>query len=283
MRPDEFFRDDVRTSFGMEMETRTFRRDLVRAIRQGPLPDVSDAEVAVGLARLVHEELEIYGTSGGPQMDDGDMRDALLALRAVTQRLAVEPPEIPFRDFTTFRSYWKRQGATDSWQARRDILDEIFTTLHDRLADIESAALTSSLAQPVSPRSRTGWARVDEEIAELKRHFRNAQTPQDYRNVGNDCVIVTETLSREAYDPARHLRAGETEPPVANTKQRLERFVEDAAPGPDNAALRKLARAAIEMAQAVKHSSTPTRREAGIAADAVILLANLLRRLDEPT
>lgn len=96
-------------------------------------------------------------------------------------------------------------------------------------------------------------------------------------------MIVTEALSREVYDAAQHLRAGETEPPVANTKQRLERFVEDAASGPDNAALRKLVRAAIEMAQSVKHRSRPTRREAGIAADAVILLANLLRRLDEPT
>jgi hypothetical protein len=34
------------------------------------------------------------------------------------------------------------------------------------------------------------------------------------------------------------------------------------------------------MAQAVKHRSTPTRREAGLAADAV-LLANLLRRINE--
>ena len=34
-------------------------------------------------------------------------------------------------------------------------------------------------------------------------------------------------------------------------------------------------------AQHIKHSETPTRREAGIAADAVIQLANLLRRLDE--
>jgi len=53
-------------------------------------------------------------------------------------------------------------------------------------------------------------------------------------------------------------------------------------PGPDNAAIRKLANDTIEMAQHVKHSATPTRREAGVAADAVIQLANILRRLDEP-
>jgi hypothetical protein len=48
---------------------------------------------------------------------------------------------------------------------------------------------------------------------------------------------------------------------------------EDAAPGPDNAALRKLALAVIEVLR-------PS--EAGIAADAVIQLAHILLRLDGP-
>ena len=99
------------------------------------------------------------------------------------------------------------------------------------------------------------------------------------RAVGNDCVAVVEALSLQVYNPAIHLRPDETEPPVANTKQRLERFVECSATGSENAALRKLARAVIDMSQLVKHSSAPTRLEAGICADAVIQLANMLRRL----
>jgi hypothetical protein len=119
------------------------------------------------------------------------------------------------------------------------------------------------------------------EISELRRHFLAAHSPQDCPSVGLDCVAVTEALSAQVYDPTRHLGEGEDEPSVANTKVRIGRFIEDAAAGSDNAALRKLARAAIEFAQHVKHSKTPTRREAGIAADAVILLANILRRLTE--
>lgn len=38
---------------------------------------------------------------------------------------------------------------------------------------------------------------------------------------------------------------------------------EDTATGPENAALRKLARSAIEFAQRVRHSPTSTRRDAG--------------------
>lgn len=133
---------------------------------------------------------------------------------------------MPFRDFKTFYSYW-RHGAKGSWQARRDILDEIFDPLHEQLANLELQSLDSTLAQAISPRGRTGWLRVDEEIAELRRHFQGARTAQDYRNVGNDCVIITEALSRTVYDPLRHLRPGETEPRIGETKQRIERFVED--------------------------------------------------------
>jgi hypothetical protein len=118
-------------------------------------------------------------------------------------------------------------------------------------------------------------------LAELRRHFQIAKSEQDYRNVGNDCVIIIEALSRQVYDPQVHLRDGEDAPPADKTKIRIDRYIEDTATGPENAALRKLARSAIEFAQRVKHSPTSTRRDAGIAADTVILLANILRRLDE--
>jgi len=94
-------------------------------------------------------------------------------------------------------------------------------------------------------------------------------------------VAVLERLSEVVFDPELHLKEGEQVPPVTNTKDRLGRFVEHAASGPPNAEIRKVARAAIELAQAVKHQGEPTRRNAGIAADSVILLANLLRRLAE--
>lgn len=282
MRPDDFFiEDDMPGEFGLP--SRYLDVELLARLRRGPIPEREDIEIAVPLARLVHDDLERYGTTGDPEMAEQGMREALSALRAVVDRLAISDSdfEVPFRDFATFRSWWLKNGARGSWQARRDLLSFVFDSLHDRLADMEQQALSSSLVDPVSPHARTGWSAVDTEISELRRHFLSARTAQDYRNIGQDCVAVTETLSRHVYDPERHMREGEQKPPVAQTKQRLDRFVEDAAPGSHNASLRKLSRAVIEFAQHVKHRTTPTRREAGIAADAVIQLANLLRRLDQ--
>ena len=69
-------------------------------------------------------------------------------------------------------------------------------------------------------------------------------------------------------------------PPVDKTKQRLGRYVEESLGGPDNVELRGLVTKAVEFAQKVKHD-LPSRRDAGITADSVILLANILKRLEQ--
>lgn len=280
MRPDDFFAEPDAGPLG-SLEPPRFNLDLVRELRSHPVRSADDIEVAVGLARLIHDDLEAFGTAGGEQLTETQMRESLLALHAVLKRLGMTEFVVPFRDYKTFKSYWLRNDGYNSWQARRDILNTIFEPMHDALTERETQELSSALADAVSPRGRTGWTRVDEEIAELKRHFAQARTPQDYRNVGNDCVIVLEALGRQVYNADVHLRPGEDEPPIGNTKQRIGRFVEGAAPGSENAVLRKLVRSSIEYAQEVKHRDLGSRRDAGITADSVILLANLLRRLDE--
>jgi hypothetical protein len=285
VRPSDFFKVDPLEEFLSRGPVEPkFDIELIRQLRRGPAPERDDAEVAVALARLLHDELVTYATDGPQQLaSDDDMREALLALRATAGRLGISDFKVPFRDFSGFCNYWRKKGIVGqgSWQGRRDLLAEIFEPLHDQLADLEQKAFEAELVEPISPHARTGWPAVDTEIGELRRHFSSARTTQGYRNVGHDCVAITEALSRTVYDPAKHLRSGETEPAIGKTKQRIGRFIEDAAPGPDNDTLRRLALCTIDYAQHVKHSETPTRREAGIAADAVIQLANFLRRLDE--
>lgn len=266
---------------GGERTERVLDEQLLKSITHGPLADRTDIEVAVALARFAHEEFEGYGT-GGADISQDDSVVVLRALKAVLKRLGITTFDPPFRDFNTFYKHWRAEGAvgTGGWQARRDILDKYFDPLHEVLDEREAGSITSTLAAAISPRKVTGWPRVDEEISELRRHFESASTQQDYSNVGNDCVAILEALSATVYDHSRHQRGDDAEPPVASTKARLDRYVEVEFAGAENAELRKLARATIELAQAVKHRrATVSRIEAGIAADAVILLANMLRRI----
>lgn len=288
MRPWDFFLPDespkpAPSGWGSELEqlARPVQRldtQLLERLLRGPDSDRDDLEVAVALARLVHEEFEGCGTSGS-LLDDEDSRLIMRALKAVLGRLGVTLFDPPFRDFNTFRKYWRTNGAVNSYQARRDILDQHFGPLHEVLDARETDALSSALVDPISPRKKTGWSAVDEELNEMRRHFQNAHTEQDYSNVGNDAVAVLEALSGAAYDHARHGRPGSDEPPVPKTKDRLDRVVEVELVGSENAELRKLIRAAIELAQATKHRRNGDRRSAGMAADAVLLVANLLRRV----
>lgn len=250
------------------------------ALVSGPEPSETDLDVALALMDLVRDDLQASGTTGDSRIGDANMRTAVRALERTASRAGFEF-RLPFRDHATWRSYWIRKGASGSWQARRDLLSDLFDETYAAMMAAQDRSLDSTLVEAISPHDRLGWPEVDTEIGELRRHFRTATTPQDYRGVGNDCVHLTEALSRKVYVHALHAPAGEAEPPVASTKLRLTRFIEAKLPGSDNAELRKFARSAIELAQAVKHSGTPTRLEAGVLADAVITLANLLRRLDE--
>ena len=281
MTPEDFFEDGVVVEDGYPVQQRVLNHELLESVRANTYTDRSNAEVATALLRLAHTELEAYGTNGSQRCDEEDMRLILRVCRRLAQRVGVSF-QPPFSDYGTFRAYWLENDGNGSWAARRVILKNLFEPVHRELADREDDELEASLAQPITSHSGTGWPEVDKGIKDLRRHFRDAHSSLDYRNIGNDCDAVLERLSETLFDPELHLKEGDQEPPVSQTKNRIGRFVEVAAPdGRTSEAIRKLANAAIDLAQAVKHNQEGTRRNAGIAADSVILLANLLRRFAE--
>lgn len=259
------------------------RMDVIGSLRSGPIPGDDDLETAMSLARIVHSDLEAFGTAGGERLTGDQIEIAQRALRAVLARHGIDL-SLKWRDYTGFRSYWISEGCAGAggWQARRELLARFFSPVFDELSRQEDAALTATVATPVSPAGKTGWPAVDAAVEDVAVRFRSAATSADYSDVGRRCIAVMEALSATVYDPSKHLRDGETEPAVAKTHMRIGRFVEDAVPGSDNVEVRGLVRKAAELAEAVKHRSTATRRDAGIAADSVILLANILRRLAQP-
>lgn len=284
MRTWDFYLTDeevVATSWGKQLTGNPLNGAMLEELVRRPQAGRSDLEVAVALARLAHDEYEAHGTSG-TALPNEDSRLLLRTLRAVLKRLGIDSFDPPFRDFESFKRYWKASGAANSYQARRDLLEHEFGPLHQLLDARESNSLAGVLADPISPYKVTGWQRVDEEVNEMRRHFQSARTEQDYSNVGNDAVAALEALSAAAYEHGRHGEPGVDEPPVANTKARLGRVVDVELPGSQNVELRKVVRAAIELAQATKHRRNGDRRSAGMAADAVLLVVNLVRRAIGP-
>ena len=100
---------------------------LLEGLLHGPDDDRGDLEIAVPLARVVHDEFDAYGTSGSP-LSNEDSRLLIRALKAVLARLGIDSFDPPFRDFETFRKYWRANDGHGSWQARRDMVDGTWST-----------------------------------------------------------------------------------------------------------------------------------------------------------
>lgn len=112
--------------------------DLVRSLLEGRAKDVDDVSGAMALLTLADAELRGYGTHGSNTLSEPQITLILRALGAVCSRIGINV-EIPFRNFSGFRSYWMRRGASGAggWQARRDLVDELLNHAFQALERME--------------------------------------------------------------------------------------------------------------------------------------------------
>src|SRR5487761_459565 len=192
LRGDDFFETADGTP-PLYLETHTFRSDFALKLLAGKVEGISDLELADTTVRLVHSELESYGTSGGNKVQQDDDLELLIRLvRVACNRVGIEFPRLPFRTFKGFYTFWKKEGMSGSYAARRIYLEEVFHPIEDRIDGLQLRAFNESLAEPISPRQRTDWPSVDREILELRQRFDAARSSQDYAAVGTACVRIIE-------------------------------------------------------------------------------------------
>lgn len=131
--------------------------------------------MSLALMDLVRDDFQLSGTGGGERLTDTQVRTAVRALDRTTER-AGQPFRLPFRDHSSWKSYWIRKGAfgTGGWQARRDLLSNLFDEPYACMMAAQDRALSSTLVVPVSLRDRLGWHEVDTAVRELRKHFRTA-------------------------------------------------------------------------------------------------------------
>lgn len=139
MHPADFFEDDVGAAIEIHGGARSvsvLNVGLLDRLCVGPLPDETDLSAAEGLFDLVEHELIAYGTEGSTLTDRQSIR-IIRTLEAVTKRLGV-PIKLPFRSFSTFRSYWIRNGASGpgGWEARRVLIADLFEPARQRLEEL---------------------------------------------------------------------------------------------------------------------------------------------------
>lgn len=281
---EDFFESDINhtiNSWTASQSDRKIRFNLIRNLKRGTIPGDDSLATALALTRIVWEEYEAYGTDSSQSISNEESRELLRTLILTLHRQGINL-QIPWRDFSSFRSYWIANDGRGSWQARRNIIAQYFGPVRSELEDLEEKTYANELASPVSPRDQLGWTTVDQQIEQLRHRFRTASTTVDYKDVGNRCVGVLEELSRILYQPEAHCAPDEKPPPVDKTGIRIGAYIDRRLKGSGNEELRGLVKKVSALSHKIKHSPTADRTTAGIAADAVIMLANILRRLQEP-
>jgi hypothetical protein len=240
------------------------------------------ADIAHAIVKAFHSQLEWFATSGQGVVEDFTVHFELFHRACVKAcaRAGASFPDLDFSSPEDFRQFWKRNDMSGSYALRRQYLEGVFGELERELLKKKRLNWTDSLASPITPRGRTDWPEVDAEVEELKRKFGVATSSQDYSGIGQACVRIQEAAIDAAFNPATHMpSSGEPIPSRAMTKRRVDLILSSNHSGSESELLRKLVRSAIEFAQDTKHRTTPNRRDAGIAADATILVVNLLRRI----
>lgn len=281
---EDFFESDINhtiNSWTTSQSDRKIRFNLIRNLKRGTIPGGDSLATALALTRIVWEEYEAYGTDSSQSISNEESRELLRTLILTLHRQGINL-QIPWRDFSSFRSYWIANDGRGSWQARRNIIAQYFGPVRSELEDLEEKTYANELASPVSPRDQLGWTTVDQQIEQLRHRFRTASTTVDYKDVGNRCVGVLEELSRILYQPEAHCAPDEKPPPVDKTGIRIGAYIDRRLKGSGNEELRGLVKKVSALSHKIKHSPTADRTTVGIAADAVIMLANILRRLQEP-
>ncbi len=114
---------------------------------------------------------------------------------------------------------------------------------------------------------------------DLKDELATASTVDDFQDVGRRCREILIDLAELVFDESMVVR-GAVMPARNDAKSRLDLFFATRLPGPSNEEIRRFAKAAVGLANAVVHDADATDVHAFAVAQATLTLVRLADRLD---
>lgn len=260
-------------------DTVAFRDDLALQARREQLGDYSDLEVAIELVELVQRELTLFATGETCLLSEQQIENSIKALKSVLRRIGIEI-RLPFRNYETFKDYFRSENLS-TYRSRRELLERLFFSARAKLEELETRKLAKPLVVALDVSTIELWAMVDIEIAELRRKYNSAVTLQDFRALGTNCLGVLEAVGDVVYDQSA-LGSDETTEPRDRVKQRIAWFLNRELAGEPAQELRTLVNSTVTVANRVKHGRDLSQETVGMAADATVLVASMIRRLAKP-
>lgn len=224
------------------------------------------------LERLIEaqKDLMIAVATGGPRIQEKNQeyRQRRESIAAKLRELHREDPN-PFSDLWAWHGRWS-SGDLPTYRSRRDYIRELYTPLLEELAGAPSR---NPAAPTVAP---TGWIKVDRVVDRIVQGLATAQKEEEFQTLGLLCRECLISLGEAVYDPAKHQSPDGVVPSKTDAVRMLGSYFAAEYAGSANEALRKHAKAALDLAVALQHKRTATLRDAALCAEATRTVVNIV-------
>lgn len=231
-------------------------------------PESSDIELIkqIGLQR----DLMIAVSTGGPRIDDvnPEYQERHRWIRSRLERLNIRDPN-PYTDLWAWYGKWS-SGDLPTYQSRRQYITELYATLLEQLHQGTSAPGLEITSEP------TGWTKVDRQLSEVRVGLEQATTEEQFQAVGLHCRETLISLAQAVYDPSRHVPTDDMQPSETDAKRLLDAYLTAELAGGSNERARRMAKAAVDLANHLQHKRTATFRDAALCAQATASAVNLI-------
>jgi hypothetical protein len=224
---------------------------------------MTDSELISALEIL--RNMMISVSTGGPRINEvNDQYERIMA--DVTAELAGRGITNPI----TYGSLWDWHGRWSSgdlptYRSRRMFISELINPLINRIR--------TGRTEEHQP---TGWQRVDRTVGEIRDRLAAAINEEQFEAVGLLCRDALISLAQAVYDKEQHQPLDRTEPSATDAKRMLEAYISVELHGGASEEMRKFARAALDLANALVHRRTATFRDAAMCVEATTGVINLI-------
>jgi hypothetical protein len=211
------------------------------------------------------KQLMIAVATGGPRIESVNAeyktRRDLIA-RDLAERGMTDPN--PFSDL--WKWYGKWSSEIQGYQPRREFVADLY---EDLLQILRAPVAHVHRSEP------TGWERVDRSARKISIQLARAEHEEDFQAVGLLCRDALISLAQAVFDPRLHAQNG-TVPSESDAGRMLEGFIGTELSGTENEAVRRHAKAALVLANALTHKRTASFRIAALCAEATQSLISII-------
>jgi hypothetical protein len=217
--------------------------------------------------------LMIAVATGGPriQQKNSEYVERRREIRSLLSKIGVPDPN-SYSDLWAWYGKWS-DGSLPTYQSRRRFIGDLYQPLLNALQLVPATQL-------ITPVEATGWARVDRGIDAIRQCLESATNEEDYQTVGLHCREALISVAQAVYDPSIHKPVDGVKPSNTDAARMLEAFIATHLAGKSNEAVRRHAKAVLQLAVELQHKRTAQFRDAALCAEATCSVVNLVAIID---